>query len=43
MSEEVEAKCEMYTEEPYPFAWCDTHDETFPLGGICPFYVREDA
>ena len=35
------APCAMYTQEPYPFAWCETHDETFALGGICPYYTKE--
>jgi hypothetical protein len=30
------ANCDMRVEDPFPFAWCETHDETFPLGGICP-------
>ncbi|MGW4715544.1 hypothetical protein [Nocardia sp. NPDC004260] len=33
--------CDMYTQDPYPFAWCETHDETFPLGGVCRFYKEE--
>lgn len=33
--------CSMFVQEPYPFAWCETHDEVFPLGGICPFYVEK--
>lgn len=37
------AKCQMFTEEPYPFAWCETHDETFPLGQVCPHYTRDMA
>lgn len=35
-----EAPCSMVTEKPYDFAWCETHDETFPLGGICPFHPK---
>lgn len=30
--------CEMVQEEPFDFAWCETHDETFPLGEVCPLY-----
>lgn len=30
--------CEMYHEPPFDFACCETHDETFPLGGVCPFH-----
>ena len=29
--------CRMFMQEPYPFAWCETHDETFPLGQTCPY------
>ena len=29
--------CDMRHQEPFDFAWCETHDETFPLGGICPY------
>lgn len=35
-----EAPCSMVTERPYDFAWCETHDETFPLGGICPLHPK---
>lgn len=29
--------CDMVHTEPYDFAWCGTHDETFPVGGRCPY------
>lgn len=32
--------CRMEHEEPYDFAWCLTHDTTFPLGGACKFTGR---
>lgn len=35
------APCDMRCEEPYDFAWCETHDSTFPLGGKCRFNGRE--
>lgn len=28
--------CDMRMQEPFPFAWCETHDETFALGDVCP-------
>lgn len=28
--------CAMFVQDPFVFAWCETHDETFPLGGTCP-------
>lgn len=27
--------CDMRCGEPYDFAWCVTHDTTFPLGEVC--------
>lgn len=27
--------CKMFVQDPMDFAWCETHDETFPLGAIC--------
>lgn len=32
------ATCGMYTQDPFPFAWCELHDETFPLDDSCPFH-----
>jgi len=32
------APCDMRHEPPFDFAWCETHDSTFPLGGVCPEY-----
>ncbi|KQP63002.1 hypothetical protein [Nocardioides sp. Leaf285] len=32
--------CEIVQEAPYDFAYCETHDSTFPLGGRCKFYGR---
>ena len=26
------SNCDMHC---YDFAWCETHDETFPLGAVC--------
>lgn len=33
--------CEMRQGEPYDFAWCQTHDTTFPLGGTCRYDGRD--
>jgi hypothetical protein len=33
-----DAPCNMLHEPPMDFAWCETHDETFPLGAVCPVY-----
>jgi hypothetical protein len=38
----LNAPCEMYHQEPFDFAWCETHDTTFPLGGVCK-YNRETS
>lgn len=38
MREGTLAECHMYQERPYPFGMCETHDETFPLGEVCPAY-----
>lgn len=27
--------CDMRHQPPMDFAWCETHDETFPLGAVC--------
>ena len=35
------AACDMKCQEPYDFAWCETHDTTFPLGYKCKFDGRE--
>lgn len=35
------APCMMSHQEPYDFAWCETHDTTFPLGDKCKFDGRE--
>ena len=35
------ASCDMKCGEPYDFAWCETHDTTFPLGDKCKFDGRE--
>lgn len=32
--------CDMRHGEPYDFAWCETHDTTFPLGEACKFNGR---
>lgn len=33
-------RCEMYHEEPFDFACCETHDEVFALGSVCPFFKK---
>lgn len=33
--------CRMRQQYPYDFAWCEVHDETFPLGGICKYFRHE--
>jgi hypothetical protein len=33
--------CVMTHTEPFDFAQCETHDETFSLGSRCKFYGRE--
>ena len=38
----IEAPCDMRCSEPYPFAWCETHDEVFALGDVCP-YAKDGA
>lgn len=35
------AKCDMRHQPPMDFAWCETHDTTFPLGEKCKFDGRE--
>ena len=35
------APCAMKHTPPMDFAWCDTHDTTFPLGSKCKFDGRE--
>ena len=35
------AECDMRCGEPYPFAWCLTHDTTFALGEVCPERTAE--
>ena len=34
-------ECQMFHEEPFDFAWCETHDTTFALGDACKFQGRE--
>lgn len=35
----ISQPCDMrVSEPPMDFAWCETHDETFPLGGRCRFW-----
>lgn len=36
-------ECVMTRTDPFDFAQCETHDETFPLGERCKFYGREPA
>ena len=40
-AEEGRAACVMTHTEPFDFAQCETHDETFPLGKKCRFDGRE--
>lgn len=35
------AACDMKHQPPMDFAYCETHDTTFPLGGKCRFQGRE--
>lgn len=35
------APCVMTHTPPFNFAQCETHDETFPLGGACKWYGKE--
>lgn len=35
--------CDMHYAPPMDFAWCETHDETFPLGSTCAYYTRKDG
>lgn len=35
------SKCDMRCADPYDFAWCETHDETFPPGAVCSFRAVE--
>lgn len=35
------AVCVTSHQPPYDFAWCEAHDETFPLGGSCRFSGRQ--
>lgn len=37
------SECDMRHQPPMDFAWCETHDETFPLGGICSFHRQRMA
>lgn len=34
----ISAPCDMRQQAPFDFAWCDTHDETFPLGAVCTVF-----
>lgn len=40
-TQDAPAPCNMRQQEPFDFAWCETHDTTFPLGGTCKFNGRE--
>ena len=35
------APCAMLHQPPMDFAFCETHDDTFPLGGVCRYYRPE--
>ena len=41
LAEVTPAPCVMTHTPPFDFAQCETHDETFPLGGACRFQGRE--
>ena len=41
LADRTPAACDMKHEKPYDFAWCKTHDSTFPLGEKCKFDGRE--
>lgn len=41
LADHTPAPCDMKCREPYDFAWCKTHDSTFPLGEKCKFDGRE--
>lgn len=36
-----QSTCRMSQQGPYDFAWCDTHDTTFPLGSVCKFHGKD--
>lgn len=36
-----QAPCVMTHTQPFDFGQCETHDETFPLGGVCRFHERD--
>ena len=37
------APCVMTHTPPFDFAQCETHDETFPLGGACKWHGKESV
>jgi hypothetical protein len=37
VQEVIDAPCDLRRQEPFDFAWCETHDETFALGNTCHF------
>ena len=37
------APCVMAHTPPFDFAQCETHDETFPLGGACKWHDKESV
>jgi hypothetical protein len=39
----LDAPCRMFHQEPFDFAWCETHDTTFPLGSICEYHHQEET
>jgi hypothetical protein len=39
--EEIEAlPCQMFHEQPFDFAYCETHDTTFALGDVCKYHKK---
>lgn len=39
--EEIEGlPCDMRHEQPFDFAWCETHDSTFALGDVCRYHRK---
>lgn len=40
---DVPGPCRMTHTAPFDFAQCETHDETFPIGGTCRFHGRDSV
>jgi hypothetical protein len=37
---DVPSPCDMKHQPPMDFAYCETHDTTFPLGGVCKWHGK---